>query len=232
MCAGGAYDTTHLGNQPTGGYVVVKFLKKFWRWVSNFETFASISSVAGLTWSTIFAMVTALYAFLESVPGPYIVGLGAVAFAAVFTGLYHYSKWAGAVKIVGSMESSKEGNHDQLPVYPISTIDPMESVFREKTIHIADLLGSGMDRIQGKRFEKCRLMGPGVAFIQNASFEFCELPDVRKFWVYLTDKASYQGIFWFDRCVFERCELFKIDLAGTEEMRQHIINEVKGNGDG
>lgn len=209
---------------------IPSWLRRFWAWLSHLDTAASVSIAVATGWSAALALVGVFWGYIQSIPGPYLLALGTFLFATISAGFYYASKWRGAVKIVGSVESSKERSHDQLPVYPTSNIDPMESVFKEKTIHIADLLGSGMDRIQGKRFEKCRLIGPGVAFFQSASFEFCTLPDVRKFWVYLTDNASYQGIFLFYRCVFERCEFSKIDFAGPDEMRQHMIKEVKSGG--
>lgn len=208
------------------------WLRRFWAWLSHLETAASVSSAVATSWSAALTAVGVFWGYIEHIPGPYLLALGAVLFASISAGFYYASKWRGAVKIVASMEASDVPARDKLPVYPVATIDPMESVFKEKTIHIADLLGDGMDRIKGKRFEKCRLIGPGVAFFRDASFEFCMLPDAREFWVYLVDQAKYQGVFLFDRCVFERCEFSKIDFAGTDELRQHMIKEVKVDGNG
>jgi hypothetical protein len=208
------------------------WLRRFWAWLSHLETAASVSGAVATSWSSALTVVGVFWGYIQHIPGPYLLALGTFLFASISAGFYYASKWRGAVKIVASMEASDVPARDRLPVYPVSTIDPMESVFKEKTIYIADLLGDGMDRIQGKRFEKCRLIGPGVAYFRNASFEYSTLPDVRESWVYLTENVLYQGIFLFERCVFERCEFSKIDFAGSDEMRQHMVKEVKSDGHG
>jgi hypothetical protein len=110
-------------------------------------------------------------------------------------------------------------------------INPLDDIFRNRRINIADLISPIEPTIRGKTFIDCELLGPanvalaatrpGGGSMNGVSFFNCDACKVK-------DGASTSNGVMFEDCTFLRGKVFRITFFIPESGYEHIKNSMPG----
>lgn len=185
------------------------WLASVWKWL--WENFSKIATMAG--WAMTFAIpawaASAVEALNVYAPLSWILAgftgmaLMAIAYSAIGVGAFWWT--TARIRSVWARE-----HH---------TVNPLETVFRNQRINVADLVTPFNRVVANKTFLDCELIGPANIYISATHFQSMAM-QANEFnpceAVMLLNEADLHSAITFHDCVFTRCKFYGLTLFFRE----------------